>query len=53
MQEKVAYALRKARILRDFHTDQIKYADDMGKDIGHYWSEPMEGALSFNTKGTA
>ena len=29
MQEKAAHALRKAKILRDFHTGQIKYADDI------------------------
>ena len=53
MQEKAAHALRKARILRDFHTGQVQYADDISKDIGLFWSEAVEGALFFNTKEKA
>ena len=53
MQEKASFALRKARIMRDVHTGKVQFVEDIGKDIGLYWSEAVEGDLSYNMKGRA
>ena len=35
------------------HTGKVQFVEDIGKDIGLYWSEAVEGDLSYNMEGRA